>query len=155
MRSLLKVNSTKIHDRVYLNFILALYDTYMQKDFDTWNIAKKKLDSEPQRFYTVREIWWCKLGLNIGTEQNGNNETYTRPCIILRGFGPHACLVVPLTKSARNHQFRIPVGKIANIDAKANLSQIKTVDTKRLVEKIGFLNKAVFSKIQKIAKAML
>jgi hypothetical protein len=41
------------------------------KDFDSWNEIKKKTESEKPRFYKVREIWWCRFGLNIGTEQDG------------------------------------------------------------------------------------
>jgi hypothetical protein len=32
----------------------------MEKDFDSWNEIKKKTDAEVPRFYTVREIWWCR-----------------------------------------------------------------------------------------------
>jgi hypothetical protein len=38
------------------------------------------------RLYTVREIWWCRLGVNAGTEQDGRGQWYVRD----------ACLVVPL-----------------------------------------------------------
>src|SRR3989344_4990769 len=51
----------------------------MEKDFDGWNLQKQQLDSSSSRFYTVREIWWCRLGLNIGTEQNGRGRKYFRP----------------------------------------------------------------------------
>jgi len=73
----------------------------------------------------------------------------------LRGFGPDACLVVPLTTSPRKHALRIPIGKIEGEEAKANLSQIRVVDTKRLQSRIGFLEKDVFSKLRKAAKDLL
>lgn len=125
------------------------------KDFDSWNEIKKKTEAEQARLYTVREIWWCRFGLNIGTEQNGKGEWYVRPCVILRGFGPDACLVVPLTTSPRKHALRISIGEIEGEEAKANLSQIRVVDTKRLEEKIGFLNVDIFSKLRKAAKDLL
>jgi len=127
----------------------------MEKDFDAWNERKKETNAERPRFYTVREIWWCRLGVNIGTEQDGKGEWYVRPCVILRGFGSSACLVVPLTTSKREHPLRISVGSIEGFQARANLSQIRVIDVRRLEEKIGFLETAIFSKLRKAARAML
>lgn len=103
----------------------------------------------------MREIWWCRFGVNIGTEQDGKGKLYLRPCIILRGFGSDACMIVPLTTSSREHVLRIPIGKIEKEEAKANISQIRVIDTRRLVEKIGFLEKDVFSKLRKAVKDLL
>lgn len=127
----------------------------MDKDFDKWNEVKKKTHAEQARLYTVREIWWCRLGVNIGTEQDGKGEWYLRPCIILRGFGPDACWIIPLTTSTRKHPLRFPVGIIESEQAVANLSQIRVIDSRRLVEKIGFLNISMFSELRKAAKALL
>lgn len=124
----------------------------MHKDFDGWNELKKKIEAEEPRLYTVREIWWCRFGVNIGTEQDGKGRLFLRPAIILRGFGPDACLVVPLTTSPRTHALRIHVGIVQEKEAYANLSQIRTIDARRLVEKIGFLEKGIFTKIRKAAR---
>lgn len=127
----------------------------MQKDFDGWNEEKKKTNEERSRLYTVREIWWCRLGVNVGTEQDGKGDGYARPCVILRGFGPDACLIVPLTTSTRNHALRVSVGLVEDRQACANLSQIRVSDTRRLVRKVGFLDKDAFSKLRKAARDML
>ncbi len=124
----------------------------MKKDFNEWNVIKKRTQDESPRLYTVREIWWCKLGVNIGTEQDGKGEWYVRPCAILRGFGPDACLVVPLTTSTREHSLRIPVGSVEGVEARANLSQIRVIDTRRLTRKVGFLDKDEYLKLKKAAK---
>lgn len=125
------------------------------KDFDRWNNVKKLTNDEQPRLYTVREIWWCRIGLNIGTEQDGKGEWYVRPCIIMRGFGPDACLVIPLTTSPRKHALRVPVGLVEGSEARANLSQMRIIDTRRLQNRIGFLEKATFEKLKKSARAML
>ncbi|MDO8561603.1 MAG: type II toxin-antitoxin system PemK/MazF family toxin [bacterium] len=127
----------------------------MNKNFDEWNDVKKRTNAENPRFYTVREIWWCRFGVNIGTEQDGKGEWYVRPCVILRGFGPDACLVVPLTTSARQHHLRVPVGLVKGAEARANLSQIRVVDTRRLEAKVGFLEIDLFAKLRKAARDML
>lgn len=127
----------------------------MKKDFDTWNEKKRQTNDELPRLYTVREIWWCRLGVNIGTEQDGKGEWYVRPCVIMRGFGPDACLVVPLTTSAREHALRVPIGLVEGSEARANLSQIRIIDTRRLQNRIGFLDKDAFGRLKKAARAML
>lgn len=124
----------------------------MEKYFNKWNEVKKQTHDERPRLYTVREVWWCRLGVNIGTEQDGKGELFLRPAVILRGFGPDACLVVPLTTSPREHALRVSVGVIEGEQARANLSQIRVVDTRRLVEKVGFLETEAFSKLRKAAR---
>jgi mRNA interferase MazF len=126
-----------------------------KKDFDRWNEVKKETNTEEPRLYTVREIWWCRIGVNIGTEQDGRGENFLRPAVILRGFGPDACFVVPLTTSAREHPLRISIGIVDGRPARANLSQMRVIDTRRLVEKVGFLRKEIFTEIRKAAKALL
>ena len=142
---------------ILLNLLFFYFDfiILVDKDFDGWNKIKKQTDAEKSRLYTVREIWWCRFGVNIGTEQDGKGEWCVRPCIILRGFGPDACLVVPLTTSPREHTLRVPVGLLDGLAARANLSQIRVVDTRRLERKIGFLEKGVFAVLRKAAREML
>ncbi|MDP3661781.1 MAG: type II toxin-antitoxin system PemK/MazF family toxin [bacterium] len=126
----------------------------MQKDFDLWNKDKKRTHAEQPRLYTVREIWWCRLGVNIGSEQDGSGKFFLRPVVIVRGFGADTCMVIPLTTSLRQHILRIPVGEIQGKKASAILSQIRVVDTRRLVEKIGFLEKDMFDRIRKAARKL-
>ena len=126
----------------------------MEKDFDGWNEEKKQTEFETTRLYTVREIWWCQLGVNIGSEQSGKGSRFLRPCIIARGFGADACLVVPLTTSHKEHFLRMPIGIVDDKEAKANLSQMRVIDTRRLVEKVGFLNKEVFNELKKCIREL-
>jgi len=119
------------------------------KDFDTWNNQKKNIHSMGEnKFYHPRDIWWCRLGLNIGYEQDGKDNDFERPVLVLKAFGK-TCLVAPLTTSLQKHVYRIPIGLIEGKEATAILSQIKVVDTKRFSEKIGVLDKEIFNKIQK------
>ena len=126
----------------------------MKKDFDTWNKEKKKTHAENPRLYTVREIWWCRLGVNVGSEQDGNGDLFLRPVVIVRAFSANGCLVIPLTTSVRTHQLRISVGIVDGREARANISQIRVVDTRRLVEKIGFLEKEIFVSLRKAVRGL-
>ena len=126
----------------------------MKKAFDGWNKVKQLAHEEQPRLYTVREVWWCRLGVNVGSEQDGSGREYVRPVVIVRAFGPDICVVIPLTTSIRTHPLRIPVGEVQGKMATALLSQMRVVDTRRLVEKVGFLDRQIFTELRKAARKL-
>ena len=128
----------------------------MEKDFDGWNEKKKQTNGRADApFYHQREIWWCSLGVNVGFEQDGSGAEFRRPVLILKGLSRSTCLVVPLTTSARKHPLRPSIGLVGGKEAHVLLSQIRVIDTRRLVRKIEFLERKRFNDIRKAAKAML
>jgi len=124
----------------------------MEKEFDKWNEIKKETNAEKPRLYTVREIWWGRLGANVGFEQDGSGRLFLRPIVIMRAFGPNICLVLPLTASKQRHHLRISVGEVQGKQASALLSQMRIIDTRRLVEKVGFMNQQTFAQLKKALK---
>jgi mRNA interferase MazF len=126
------------------------------KDFDQWNEDKKKTDQKRfRRYYKPREIWWCRLGVNVGYEQDGTGEEFDRPVLILRRFNKNVCFIAPLTTSPKENKYLIPVGKINNKEAQVIISQIRLIDVKRLVEKrTERLDKKLFKTIRKAIKKL-
>jgi mRNA-degrading endonuclease toxin of MazEF toxin-antitoxin module len=125
----------------------------MKKDFDGWNTQKKILDEDRDvKLYHERQIWWCVLGVNVGFEQDGTGDGYQRPVLILKAMSRETCYVVPLTTSTKKHRLRIPIGLVEDQQAVAIMSQMRLIDTKGLVDKVGFLNQETFAQIQKAAK---
>lgn len=128
----------------------------MQKDFDTWNEKKKDIHENMEiKLYHEREVWWCALGTNVGFEQDGTGKNGERPVLILKGFSKHVCVVLPLTTSVKRNPYHYSLGKIDGREAFAITSQIRLIDTKRLVNKICFIEKALFESIRKTAKDLL
>ncbi|MFA6340761.1 MAG: type II toxin-antitoxin system PemK/MazF family toxin [Candidatus Paceibacterota bacterium] len=128
----------------------------MKKDFDIWNKNKKEIHTKAEnKLYHEREVWWCALGVNIGYEQDGSSESGERPVLILKGMSKNTCLIIPLTTSLEKHKLRVPIGLVGGKNASALLSQIRIVDTKRLINKICFIEKVVFEQIRKTAKDLL
>ncbi|MBI5799065.1 MAG: type II toxin-antitoxin system PemK/MazF family toxin [Candidatus Yonathbacteria bacterium] len=128
----------------------------MSKDFDSWNKKKRDLDQrESSPFCHERELWWCTLGVNVGFEQDGSDIEYRRPVLILKGLSKQTCLVIPLTTSTHAHKLRPAIGLVDGEQAHALLSQMRVIDTKRLVRKIGNLDKQTFDEIRKTVKDML
>ena len=128
----------------------------MRKDFDKWN-EKKKIAHEKSygKVYHPRDIWWCALGVNIGFEQDGKDPNFQRPVLIIKGLSRETCLVAPLTTSKHEHRYRIYIGCVTGQESSVTLSQIRVMDTKRLINKIAMLDRDTFEIIRKSTKDML
>ena len=60
---------------------------HMHKDFDRWNTLKKAVNAadETKRVYFHEgDIWWVRLGVNVGYEIDGKDRDFARPVIVLR-----------------------------------------------------------------------
>ncbi len=91
------------------------------------------------------------MGKNIGYEQNGDETNFERPVLVLKDFNQFVCLVVPLTTVKKKNVYYRKVGIIDFKKAYAILSQLRLVDTKRFLNKIGYLKD---NKLMNIKKAI-
>ena len=109
------------------------------KIFDRWNHLKKSTDagiSEPRLYFHEGDIWWVRLGKNVGYEIDGKSHQFTRPVIVLKKYNQYSFLALPLTTNAHPNRYRIPVGTVGGTPSFATLSQLRNIDSKRLVKKI-------------------
>jgi len=122
----------------------------MQKDFDRWNEVKKATDAadEARLFFREGEIWWVRLGKNIGYETDGKSDQFTRPVIILRKYNQYSFLAAPLTTAQKPNPYRLPIGVVVGKQAFVTLSQLRNIDSKRLVHKILSLPSRYFEIIK-------
>ena len=67
----------------------------------------------------------------------------------------NTCLIVPLTTSCKKHRMRIPIGLVDGKLASALLSQVRIIDTRRLINKIVFIGGEIFETIRKAIKDVL
>ena len=120
----------------------------MKKDFDKWNLLKKEINDKDNIdiFCNQREIWWCSLGLNIGSEEDGKNELFERPILILKVFNKRILRVAPLTSSYKNDEHHFGI-KYNSREGSVILSQIKTISSCRLSRKLCRLEEKQFLKI--------
>lgn len=129
----------------------------MQKDFDQWNRIKKQTNAADgyMPLYRERQIRWCRLGVNVGFEQDGTGSDFSRPVLILKAFNRNVCLIIPLSTSTKKNLYYRPIGLVEGRQASAIISQIRLIDTKRLDQHITTLDKEIFAQIQKAVKALL
>ena len=111
--------------------------------FDVWNEEKKILDTSiPRQIYiNEREIWYVKLWKNIWTEQDGK-KWFARPFLIIKKVG-NLLRWVPLTSGWKNSKWYYDVPSSVIYQPKNRrdvmkicLSQAKTLDSRRFIEKI-------------------
>jgi mRNA interferase MazF len=125
------------------------------KQFDEWNGIKKIVNDQTAKLYGERDIWWCSLGVNVGFEQDGTGRSFERPVVVLKGFSKMVCLVVPLTTSTKENKYHFPLGEIDGKQASAITSQVRLVDTRRFIDKIGMLDTLKFKGLKNAVKDLL
>jgi len=103
------------------------------KDFDGWNNYKKKIScGEASVFFREREVWWCAFGINVGVEMDGKNLFYERPILILRKINRTSAWILPLSSRLKKSTYFY---HLASLSSYVSLSQIKMIDTRRLLRK--------------------
>jgi len=118
----------------------------MSKQLDDWNELAKALEERLPVFCNVREIWWCSIGMNIGTEIYGKNDLFERPALILKLFNVKTALILPITSKAKTQRFFRQI-QLNGRKCFVVLSQPRTVSTKRLLKKEGRLGQTEFNSI--------
>lgn len=125
-----------------------------QKDFAFWHKRKSILHNEKTRsFFHEREVWWCSLGENIGFEEDGKGDKFARPVLVFKKFNNEICWALPLSLQVKTRKetahFYARVFLDDTIPRTALLSQLRLIDGKRLLTKIGMITEKNYSEIQK------
>jgi mRNA interferase MazF len=119
------------------------------KNFTDWFQLKPKLDDRNHKppLVSQRDIFWCHLGENIGTEISGKSNLYTRPVIIVKKLSRHTFLVIPTSTKIKEGSWFV-FFKHKEIEMVACLHQIKIIDYRRLQTLIGKLDSRDFQNIK-------
>jgi mRNA interferase MazF len=122
----------------------------MDKNFDNWNTEKKKLENTgPEELsFHEREIWWCSMGLNLGDEQDGKNELFERPVLVLRKFNKKLAWVLPMSTKEKEGEYYYALehdNKIFTII----LSQLRLLSVKRFKRFVRKISPNQFEIIKK------
>lgn len=128
------------------------------KDFDRWNQLKKKIDEKDtvlDKFPKEGEVWMADMGLNVGYEQNGSGENFSRPMLIVKKFNNHMFWAVPLSTKQKNLDFYFNYIDLGGGNVSAILAQMKLVSVKRLKRDVYLMPDKIFSEIKQKLKSFL
>ena len=125
--------------------------TIAESQFDDWNSTKKKSHYKENNVgFKEREIFWARIGQNIGAEEFGKGNEFQRPILIIRKLTAPIFIGIPLTSTVKDndyfHAFEYET-KRGKVSSTAMILQLKTFDKKRLMTRIGMLNKEDFEKV--------
>ena len=110
-------------------------------------MSKEKFLPPPRRF----DIWLVTLDPTIGHEVKK-----TRPCLIISPDEISALstvIVAPLTSKGFEFPIRVKC-KFQSKDGLILLDQIRAVDKKRLIEKLGIIDKKISRKVSDVLVEM-
>lgn len=130
------------------------------KIFTDWTKLKirihiSKRDAEREVYFKERQIWWASLGQNIGVEVNGKNEKFERPVLVVKVFNTQSCLVAPISSKVNTGKYLFEFINNSGEKNVVNLSQLRTVSSKRFVRKVGEMANSDFENIIKMLKEFL
>jgi mRNA interferase MazF len=114
---------------------------------DWWKITIKLHAKEQKSLFKEGDVWWCSIGMNVGVEIFGKGKDFTRPIIVFKKFDARSFLGIPLTTQYKEGVWHIPLvhnGK----KQYAVLSQLRMLDSRRLIDKMGSLNEGNYEKIR-------
>lgn len=112
------------------------------KEYDRWNEIKKALQSSgniPNYFPREGEVWMSSIGKNVGYEQNGSGDNFSRPLLVVKKFNNHMFWCVPLSTKQKKFDFYFNFTDPNGEKVSAILAQMKLVSVKRLIRKIYHL----------------
>ena len=133
-------------------------------EYNNWNLVKIGIEKQNRQYYVKeREVVWIHLGKNVGDEENGKGYKFQRPVLVLKVFNANIFYGIPLsTKIKPNNKYYLninlhtkdvndlPIVELRSII----LSHARLFDTKRVNDRLGYIEKEDFVKSKNAFKAL-
>ena len=120
----------------------------MLQTFLDWINIKFQIHTKISRpNFKEREIWWSSFGQNVGDEENGKNESFSRPILVIKKFNNHLALVIPTSRQLKENPFYTQI-TYKKQTYSALISHIRTIDVKRLDKKITQISQNDFDLVR-------
>ncbi len=105
-------------------------------------------------YFREKEIWWASLGINIGHEQDGKNESFERPILVLKKFNRDILWALPMTSKDKTdkyyYQFEYDGEKRSVI-----LSQFRLISSRRLLRRVRVFPNKDFEEVREKLKRII
>ena len=125
--------------------------------YNTWNIKKQGIglsEHTKELFFKEGQVWWCSLGINIGSESFGKGENFRRPILVIKKLSADLCVALPLTSQEKTGTWFIDI-TLQGQKRWALLYQIRTLHKKRFSVIIGELAYDDFSRVKEKLETLL
>jgi len=98
--------------------------------------------------FSERQIWWASVGQNIGVEQNGKNNSFERPILILKKFNNDQFWSLPISSKIKTNRYNY-IFEIHGRQFCLSLSQLRVMDKRRLLRYVGDMKAEDFTSVKK------
>ena len=122
------------------------------EEYDKWNEIKKDTQIDKKlRLFKRRDIFFIKMGQNIGYEQNGKGSNFVRPIVVLKKITNNMFIGIPLSSQIKygswfyEFEFNTKNRISKNI---AIIPQLKMYSSQRLLNKISVMPKEKFNELK-------
>ncbi len=126
------------------------------KQFDEWNTRKQDLQNNEKPYvkFHARDVWWCSYGVNLGSEQDGTGGNFERLCVVVKKLSGTTFVALPLSTKEKLADFQVKV-VVKDRVGYVLLDQVRVLDVKRMLRKVGYIDKAEFEIIRSRLKELL
>lgn len=133
-------------------------EDFIQK-FDEWNIKKKNIqffERPPgeEIYFREGDVWWCSIGLNVGSESFGKGKNFRRPVLVIKKLSADLCIALPITSQQKIGTWFENI-TLNNENRYIMLYQIRVLNKKRFTIKIGDINYLDFKRVKEKLKTLL
>ena len=111
------------------------------KDFDNWNIRKKKIEKNRWPYFKEWQIWNFSLWVNVWVESYWKWNDFARPVLVVKKFNNKMFFWIPLTTRNSWNKYIESIWNINWKESFLSISQLKIFSNKRLLNKISSLSK--------------
>lgn len=116
-----------------------------------WTKLKLKIHLQEKNifYFYEREIWWTSIGSNIGCEQDGKNDKFERPILVLKKFNSTMLWALPLTSKQKQGEYFY---YIDDNEKKYTfiLPQLRLISSKRLIRKMSKISVSNFNIVKSV-----
>lgn len=119
----------------------------MKKNYLKWTRRKRFLNNHGVRIKDFREgnLYWAFIGENIGMEQDGSGNAFSRPALVLNKMGRTLVLCVPISSKKKNGKYYMDID-VDPIHGTLLFNQVKVIDVLRLGDLIGVVPHRILRK---------
>lgn len=149
-----------IGGRIIIYFFIYFSSIYpsihiVEKEFDAWNIKKKKLEKISKKFFfKTGDIWWCSVGVNVQSESCGKGEEFRRPVLVLKKLSSDSFIGIPLSSKEKIGTWFIDFN-LKGEKRFALLYQIRMFSTNRFQRHLSAIDERDFRRIKEKLETLL
>jgi len=108
----------------------------MEKDYRRWHEVKRVLNGAGIQKFDEGDVWWTSVGCNMGNEEDGKGDKFSRPVLVVCKFNSEFLYGVPMSTVMKSGLYYLSV-TLNGQKRNALLSQLRAYDARRLLKRVG------------------